>query len=84
MKFRVQSANGGAGKVEWLPSPTSPDKSQSMTFQTTGGDWQEISVKIPTEGALGVLRLYLPAQKQPMLVDWIEIQNAYEKKRSDF
>ena len=84
IKFRARSTAGGTGKVEWLPTPTSPDKARSVAFQIAGGDWQEISVALPAQGTLGILRLYLPAQKEPLQLDWIELQCSHEKKRTDF
>ena len=84
VKFRVRSATGGAGKVEWLPTPTSTDQAKSVAFHVTGGDWQEISVDVPAQGSLGILRLYLPAQKAPLQLDWIELRTTRETKRTDF
>lgn len=84
MKFRVRSAAGGAGKVEWLPSPSSADKARSVAFQVAGGDWQEFSVDLPSDGPLGILRLYLPAQTEAVQLDWIELQSGREMKRTDF
>lgn len=84
VKFRARSASGGAGKVEWLPAPQANDKAKSVAFHLAGGDWQEVSVKLPAEGALGIVRLYLPAQKEPVQLDWIALDSGKEKRRSDF
>jgi hypothetical protein len=84
LKFRARTASGGAGKVEWLPTPQANDKARSVPFRLAAGDWQEVSVKLPAEGALGIVRLYLPAQKEPVQLDWIVLQNEKEKRRSDF
>jgi hypothetical protein len=70
--------------VEWLPTPQAADKARSVAFQLTGGDWQEVSVKLPAEGALGIVRLYLPAQQEPVQIDWIELRSAKESRRADF
>jgi hypothetical protein len=40
------------------------------------GDWQELTVPLAVEGRLVHLRLFLPAQKQPVEIDWIEIAPA--------
>jgi hypothetical protein len=83
LKFRVRTTAGGVGKVEWLPTPQVAAK--SVAFQITAGGWQEVSVQIPPEGALGILRLYLPAQKDSVRLDWIELDPAGGKpQRSDF
>ena len=84
VKFRARSATGGGGKVEWLPTPQATDKAKSVAFQLTAGDWQEVTVALPAEGALGIVRLYLPAQKAPVQLDWIELQSGQDKRRSDF
>ncbi len=84
MKFRARSATGGGGKVAWLPTPQATDKAKSVAFQLTAGDWQEVTVALPAEGALGIVRLYLPAQKAPVQLDWIELQSGQENRRSDF
>jgi hypothetical protein len=84
VKFRARSASGGAGKVEWLPTPQAADKARSVAFQLSGGDWQEVSVKLPAEGALGIVRLYLPAQQEPVELDWIELKRTEQNRRTDF
>ena len=86
IKFRVRSGGGGPGKVDVLPSGTNtpPAEVRSVPFVTTGGDWQEISVLLSQNGPLGVVRLYLPSQKQAVLLDWIELVSAGRYKRWDF
>ncbi len=84
VKLRARSTSDGTGKIEWLPKPQAADEAKSVPFELTGGDWQEVSVKVPAEGPLGILRVYLPAQKEPVMLDWIEIQNGKTTHRSDF
>jgi hypothetical protein len=81
VKFRVLSATGGAGKVEWLPTPQAADKANSVPFQLAGGEWRELSVELPAVGALGIVRLYLPAEKDAVQIDWIELKPAQGKAR---
>jgi hypothetical protein len=45
-----------------------------------GGDWQEITVQIPATGPLGIVRLYLPMQEQPVEIDWIELRSGNDSK----
>ena len=56
------------------------------TFTLRGGDWQEITVEIPATGSLGIVRVYLPKQDQPVEIDWIEIHSKTGDKstRTDF
>ncbi|MCE9519069.1 MAG: sulfatase-like hydrolase/transferase [Verrucomicrobia bacterium] len=85
-KFRIRSAKKGEAKIEWMnPGADKNDgRSQSVTYMLNGGEWQDLSLKIPAEGALGVLRLYLPAQSGTVEIDWIELQSTSAKKRWDF
>src|SRR4051812_6243296 len=72
VSFRVRSAAGGPGKVEWL-TPKGAD-ARSIAFEVPAGDWKEMTVAIPAQGPLGLLRLYLPAASRPVHVDWIEVR----------
>jgi hypothetical protein len=51
----------------------------TRTFTLKGGDWEEISVELPAEGPLGIVRLYLPMQEQPVEIDWIELKSSGDK-----
>ncbi len=84
LKFRTRCAAGGEGKVEWLASAKNPTPAKSVPFTVKPGDWQEITVHVPAEGAIGILRLYLPAQKQPVELDWIELTGKAKPKRWEF
>lgn len=86
IKFRIRSAAGGPGKIETLPGglETPPNEIRSMPFVTSGGEWQEISVMLAQSGPIGMMRMYLPAQKQPVQVDWIELVSNGKYKRWDF
>jgi hypothetical protein len=44
-----------------------------VEFTLPGGrDWNEAKVALPVNGSL--LRLYLPAQKAPVELDWVELK----------
>ena len=79
--FRARTAGGGAGKVEWLPTPAATEKAKSVEFKLTGGDWQSVTVELPADGFLGIVRLYLPAAAQPVELDWVELKSAKGKPR---
>ena len=56
-----------------------------MKFTLPPGEWHNPVVTIPAEGALGILRVYLPAQKQPVDLDWVELRpNLGKARRWDF
>lgn len=84
IKFRMRSATGGAGRIEWTGSakPDDAAKAQaggaakSAPFEITGGDWRDVSVEIPEKGSLGVVRLHLPPSDQPIEIDWIELRRS--------
>lgn len=88
VKLRVRSSTGGAGKLEWLPNGAGdPTNTKSVPLQVATGDWKELSVDVPAEGPLGVLRLYLPAHAKPVEVDWVEVRgksNGSKPQRWDF
>ena len=85
VKFRARSATDGAGKVEWLPTPQAADKAKSVAFQLAGGEWRELTVELPATGTLGILRLFLPAEKDAVQLDWIELKPSQGKaQRWDF
>jgi hypothetical protein len=79
--FRIRSETGGAGKVEWIPSS---GKMQFVPFQVPAGEWQDISADIPATAALGIFRLYLPAQSAPVELDHVELKGPGKPKRWDF
>jgi arylsulfatase A-like enzyme len=85
-KLRARSTTGGAGKVEWIPSTQTvkPAKTFSVPFTLKSGDWQEVTVKLPAEGPLGIFRLYLPAEKEPVQLDWVELKSGQDTRRWDF
>lgn len=85
LRFRIASS-GGEGKVEWLPGGISNSNARpkSTPFALKAGDWAEIAADIPAEAGAGILRLYLPAQDQPVRIDWIELETAGTTRRWDF
>lgn len=71
VKLRIK-ANAAASHLDWLPGGVQ-NEAKSVPFALKGGDWEEISIHVPAEGPLGILRVYLPKQVQPIEIDWIEI-----------
>ena len=83
--FRARCAQGGQGKVEWIPPGADPDQAKSASFTLKPGDWQTVTTAIPAPGPLGILRVYLPAQNQSVEIDWIELKpNSGKPRRWDF
>jgi hypothetical protein len=86
VNLRVRSPSGGAGRVEWLPGGAGDATgAKSVPFEFAAGDWRDVSVEVPATGALGVVRLYLPAASEPVELDWIEVRAQEGKaQRWDF
>ncbi len=85
LRFRIQSS-GGIGKVEWLAgAKAKPGTAQSTEFTLTAGAWEEITADIPADpDTSGIMRLYIPAQDQPVGIDWIELSTAGKTRRWGF
>ena len=83
-KFRIK-AQAGSSHFDWLYGGVG-SKQQRVDFTLKGGDWEEVTVELPAEGPLGILRLYLPMQEQPLEIDWIELtsKNGSKPTRSGF
>ncbi len=70
--FRVRTKNGGAGKIEFI---SKGGEAKNTPFTLSGSDWQEISLKVPAKNSTGILRIYLPAEKKAVEIDWIELKS---------
>ena len=77
-KFRIK-AQAGRSHFDWLPGGVG-SKEQRIDFTLKGGDWEEITVELPAEGPLGIVRLYLPMQEQAVEIDWIELSSKNSSK----
>ncbi len=86
VKLRTRSRSGGEGKIEWIPSGkvTTDADLHSVPFVLKGGAWEDVSIEVPAQGPLGIVRLYLPAQAQPVELDWVEIKTGGKPKRWEF
>lgn len=56
----------------------------SVSFTLKAGEWQHISVNLPADHKIGIFRVYVPAQKQSVEIDWIELKMSGKPKRWDF
>jgi hypothetical protein len=84
LKARLK-APAAASHVDWLPQGVE-GKAKRSDFTLKGGDWEEITVELPAEGPLGIVRLYLPMQETPVEIDWIELisKNGSKPTRTGF
>ena len=83
-KFRIK-AKAGSSHFDWLPGGVG-SKEQRVDFTLKGGDWEEVTVELPAEGPLGIVRLYVPMQEPAVEIDWIELtsKNGSKPTRTAF
>ena len=76
--LRIRAHVSGTARLQWRTEDQQlfPPTGQSKTFALTGGDWQELTVPLAVKGRLVHVRFVLPAQKQPIEIDWIQIGTA--------
>ena len=84
IKLKARCANGGDGKIEWIEPGKTQETAKSVPFKLNPGDWQEIVIKLPADATIGILRVYLPAEKQPVELDWVDLKTEKKSKRWDF
>ncbi len=87
LQLRARSA-GGPARVQWRTAGQAefPAAGQIVEFALpAASDWSETRVNLPVDGSLLHLRLYLPAQKNPVELDWVELAPAGgQPQRWDF
>ena len=87
---RIRTQSNGKAKVQWRTEnqATFPASSQTASLDIEGGDWRELSVPLSTENEVVHLRFFIPSQKQPVEIDWLEVSpdrtNVKSKQRWDF
>ncbi|MGC3969033.1 MAG: sulfatase [Pirellulales bacterium] len=64
------SAGAGVGKVQWRTANQTefPEEGQVVEFAISDGGPKTTEVKLPIDGQLAHVRVYLPAQAQPVVV----------------
>lgn len=75
LKLRARSTAGGKGRVQWRTSDQEafPKSAQVVTFELPAGTkWQDVSVQLPIQGKVSIIRLYLPAEKTAVEVQSIQ------------
>lgn len=84
LKVRLRSQAGGPGRFESIGAGKDPAAAKSVAFTVAPGEWQELSVELPVNRPLGIVRLHLPATKQAVEIDWIEITAGGKPRRTTF
>jgi len=85
LRFRVRGS-AGSGRLDWLPNANAAAAdTKSSSFTITTGEWEEVTADLPAPpGRPGIMRLYLPAQHQTILVHWIELTSGDSLRRWEF
>lgn len=86
LSLSVTSA-GGPAKVQWRTTEQEafPAEGQVVEFTLPEGADAKADVKLPVQGSLAHLRLYVPAAEAPVSLDWAELKPSQgEVKRWDF
>ncbi|MBN8625254.1 MAG: sulfatase [Planctomycetes bacterium] len=67
------AAGSGVGKVQWRTAAQTefPEEGQVVEFTIPDGGPRKTEVKLPVDGQLAHVRVYLPAQTQPVIVERI-------------
>ena len=71
----ARSTVGGEGRLRWRTKSQEsfPESGQTVSYKLSAGqDWQEITVVLPIRGEAGIVRLYLPAEKNPVELQSIQ------------
>ena len=74
-RVRIRTKADGTIRLQWRTDQqaTFPKDGQTASVEIEGGDWRVLSMPLATEDQLVHLRLFLPAQKQPIEIDWLEV-----------
>ncbi len=78
VRFKIKATDGSqplTAHVDWLPEGVQ-GKAQSVNYRLNGNHWEEVTVSLPAADTLGIIRVYLPKQTQPIEIDWIEIKSS--------
>jgi hypothetical protein len=73
-----------AATADDLGWASADEQAKAVAFQLTGGDWQEVTVNVPAQGPLGILRLYPLPQNGSVEIDWISVQAGKKAHQSSF
>ncbi|MCH9778007.1 MAG: sulfatase [Planctomycetes bacterium] len=75
LKLRIRSTSGGTGKVRWKTAGQEgfPQTGQAVDFTLKSSkEWQDVIIKLPVTGKPQIVRLYVPATKEPIEIQTIQ------------
>jgi arylsulfatase A-like enzyme len=83
-RMRLPEAKGvSEGRVDLLPQQAggAGGEIKTVPYTLASGEWQEVTVDLPVKAPTSILRLYLPAEKHEVEIDWVELRAKDDKPR---
>jgi hypothetical protein len=83
LTLRVRPQQGGTGKVRWKSAQQEsfPADERLAQFKIPAGhEWQDVSVSIPIEGQVGIVRIHLPAASSAVLIESLTFTDVETKQ----
>lgn len=77
ISFRIYSPKGGTGAVSWA---NGTPNMKHIPYQITPNEWNIITLDLPAKANLGILRIHLPAENQPVKIDSIQLSSNNKNK----
>ena len=85
LKLSARGTAGGEGRVQWKMKNQEnfPATGQSVTYKLPAGKtWREITIDLPIKGQPQIVRLYLPAEQNPVELRSIRYQDDKGRKKA--
>jgi len=82
VRLHLRVDRGEKGRVEWLPPPER--KPHQQEFRLSPNVFQTVTVEVPGEKPVGILRIYFPTGTNLAEISWIEISSAEAVRRFEF
>lgn len=76
-RMRCAAARGSSvGHVDLLPQqgPGATGEIQTFPYTLDSNQWQEVTLSLPVEKAVSIMRLYLPDERKVAEIDWVELR----------
>jgi hypothetical protein len=85
LRLRARSEKGGQGRVQWRTGEQDafPESSQVVKFDLPAdAEWRDVSVSLPIQGRVAIIRVYLPTEASAVDIQAIEYSDESGRKKS--